>query len=221
MIMDKKYYSDEIAAHEAGHVFALGATGLADEFQSVTTVHQTGVQGLTIRNGESLMRMSMELAGYARRLADPTRSDEARKAFRDFLMSEAPKTCLPHVCFFFGGGSIDRFLGCETPERNTIDMYAIRQYVLPAMAIQILDHDLYEIQAKVDSFLGKSLMTDAVLFKRIYEKLATQRTITAEDKELMCMMRNCTAPMSTAYQELYNWFLDWYMPKVEALPYLQ
>ena len=174
-----------VAAHEAGHVLALAASGLAGEFQKSTIVPQGGVQGVTTRSGESLVRMSMKLAEHAQRLADPARLGETKKAFREFLEKELPKTCLRHLCYFFGGGSIDRFLGRDCPERNAVDMEAIRKMVLPAMAIQVSDKDLVEIQQKVDAFLWKALEANEGLFKKTYDTLVEKHTITNQDEALV------------------------------------
>ena len=206
-------YTNEIAAHEAGHCLALAASGLADEFQKATIRPQDGVQGLTTRNGQSLVNLSMDLAQHAQRLAT---QEESVKEFKEYLVTNAPKTCLPHLCFFFGGGSLDRFLGRENSSRNAIDLHAIQGMVIPAMAIQVTDQELAEVQEKVDEFLWNAFKTDETLLKNLYNALVERQTITADD-DLLREMRAGAAPVSDAYQTLLAWFTEWYTPRVNAL----
>ena len=204
-------YTDEIAAHEAGHCLALAASGLADEFQKSTIRPQDGVRGLTTRSGHSLVNLSMDLAQHAQRLAT---QEEPVNEFKAFLKEKAPRTCLPHLCFFFGGGALDRFLGREHPPRNAIDMRAIQGMVIPAMAIQVTDQELAEVQEKVDEFLWNAFKTDGTLLKSLYNALVERQTITAND-DLLREMR--AAPVSDTYRTLLAWFTEWYKPRVDAI----
>lgn len=124
MTRNNEIYTNKIAAHEAGHCLALAATGLADEFTSCTIVSGYDAQrrptrGQTIRSGTSLSEFSKELDKHSKHLEN---QEESVNDFKDFLMKNVLKTCLPHICFFLGGGSFDRFLDRESPERNKIDM---------------------------------------------------------------------------------------------------
>ena len=80
---DARDFPDVIAAHEAGHVVALAAAGLADEFTRATIVPQNGVHGLTIRSGASLFKLSGELTRHSQHIAGATGADQqvAVKAF--------------------------------------------------------------------------------------------------------------------------------------------
>ena len=214
--MNKAYYTDEIAAHEAGHSLALAVAGLAGEFTSCTIVPQDGVYGKTDRSGESLLLLSSDIAKYAQQLANPAGLALAKQAFREFL-GNVPEICLPHVCFFFGGGSLDRFFDRECTARNAIDIRAIKDMVLPAMAVGVSDDDLSKIQSKVDEFLGKAFEKEEALFKKIYDRLVAERTILRGDAgDLLVEMQNSAERLKADYQELLVWFKGWYEPKIIA-----
>lgn len=218
MTMNNEIYTNEIAAHEAGHCLALAATGLADEFQSCTIVSGYDAQrrptcGLTIRSGASLTRFREKLDQHSQRLAA---QEESVNDFKDFLMKNVPKTCLPHICFFFGGGSFDRFLGREDTHRNSIDMKVLWENVVPSIAIQVTDKEFAELQGKVDEFLWAAFKANEALLKIIYDALVERETITAND-DLLREMRAGAIPVSDAYQKLLAWFSEWYELRLNAV----
>ena len=185
-------FPDEIATHECGHVVALAATGLTEEFRSATIVPQNGMLGLTIRSGESLTRLSNEFLEYSRNLADGQTEIEA---FRNFVLT-TPAVCLPHICFFFGGGSIDRLLGRENARRNSIDAKCMREMVMPAMLLsELADDDLLYVQSNVDKFLHNVFTKEKILFNRIYHAIVEHKTLvhTSIDPNLMKEMIACGA----------------------------
>ena len=213
MTQNNTVYAYVIAAHEAGHCLALAATGLADEFQRSTIVPQGELEGLTIRSGASLDNFSMELTQHSRRLVA---QEESGNEFKDFLIEKAPKTCLPHICFFLGGGSFDRFLGRESPARNRIDMEMLQTNVIPSMVIQVTNKELAELQGKVDEFLWAVFKANEALFKIIYDALVERQTITAND-DLLGEMRAGANSVSDAYRKLLVWFTEWYEPRLNAV----
>jgi len=215
-------WTDEIAAHEAGHCVALVAAGLADEFVSATIVPQGGVQGLTVRSGESLARLSMGFAEHAARLGDLLRLEEAKRAFREFLMT-APEVCLPHLCFYFGGGSMDRYLQRDNPARNSVDMNVIGSMVVPAMAIPAISvGELAEIQKKVDEFLWMVFDDEDCMIEGFYDELCDKRVIDRSDFDqiLKGSFLGLTDESHEKYSELLSWFRDWHARKLESTPFV-
>ena len=207
-------FPDVIAAHEAGHVVALAAAGLADEFTRATIVPQNGVHGLTIRSGASLFRLSGELAGHSQRIAGAVGADQqaAVKAFGDFIRT-TPAVCLPHLCFFFGGGACDRMLGRESPARNSVDVDCVNKMVLPAMVLQPLaDGDLRQVQSRIDAFLFKVFDRERLLFGKVYNALVERKTIdrASVGLEMLDDMRACAERAFPDYSELLKWFEAWH-----------
>ncbi len=214
---DARGFPDVIAAHEAGHVVALAAAGLADEFTRATIVPQNGVHGLTIRSGASLFKLSGELTGHSQRIAGAIGADQqaAVKAFGDFILT-TPAVCLPHVCFFFGGGACDRMLGRESSARNTIDVNCVNTMVLPAMVLPPLaDGDLRQVQSKVDAFLFKVFERERLLFGKVYNALVERKTIDRASVgiEMLDDMCACAKRASSDYAELLKWFEAWHAGK--------
>lgn len=215
--IEGKAFPDVIAAHEAGHVVALAAAGLADEFTRATIVPQNGVYGLTIRSGASLFKLSGELTGHSQRIAGAIGADQqaAVKAFGDFILT-TPAVCLPHVCFFFGGGACDRMLGRESSARNTIDVNCVNTMVLPAMVLPPLaDGDLRQVQSKVDAFLFKVFDRERLLFGKVYNALVERKTIDRASVgiEMLDDMCACAKRASSDYLELLKWFEAWHAGK--------
>lgn len=211
---DARGFPDVIAAHEAGHVVALAAAGLADEFTRATIVPQNGVHGLTVRSGASLFKLSGELTGHSQRIAGATGADQraAVKAFGDFILT-TPAVCLPHVCFFFGGGACDRMLGRESAARNSIDVNCVNTMVLPAMVLPPLaDGDLRQVQSKIDAFLFKVFERERALLVKVYNALVERKTIDRASigQEIMDDMRACAKRASSDYSELLKWFEAWH-----------
>ncbi len=217
-----KDFPDQIAAHECGHVVALAAAGLTDEFISVTTVPQNGVLGLTVRSGESLDRQSAKLTEYSTNLGNG--QPEAIGAFHDFVLKEVCAVCLPHLSFFFGGGSIDRLLERESLERNRIDADCIRQMVVPAMLLTSLsDKDLTWLQEKVDAFLFSVFNREKALFGKIYKDIVEHKTLSRDniDPEVLKEMEACAERSKENYAQLLELVKDWYSEKVDQLSYFQ
>ena len=213
-------FPDEIATHECGHVVALAATGLTEEFRSATIVPQNGMLGLTIRSGESLTRLSNEFLEYSRNLADGQTEIEA---FRNFVLT-TPAVCLPHICFFLGGGSIDRLLGRENARRNSIDAECIREKVVPAMLLrELADDDLLYVQSNVDKFLHNVFTKEKILFNRIYHAIVEHKTLvhTSIDPNLMKEMKACGERSAEDYKSLLAAVEKWYAGKVMQLQYFQ
>ena len=214
-------FPNEIAAHECGHVVALAAAGLADEFISATIVPRDGVLGLTRRSGVSLTKLSSELSEHSANLA--AGRQDALKAFRDFVLT-TPDVCLPHICFFVGGGSIDRLLGREDTIRNRIDTDCIRQMVMPAMHIPSLsDEDLALVQDKVDEFLFNVFKKEKVLFDKIYTALVEHKTLDCNsiDPLVLKEMQSCAIRLAEKFKCLLAWVKEWHSGKVNQLPYFR
>lgn len=208
-------YNDIIVAHECGHWFALAASGLAGEFISATVVPHGGVYGLTLRSGQSLSKLSIDLASCAGKMGDPANREKGMSDFRDCIKC-SPKVCLPHVCFFLGGGSIDRLLGRESVSRNEIDTNCVKTMVIPAMVIpQISDAELKEVQSKVDEFLWAAFERDEPLFAEMYELLSAKKTVTNADvpTELSNKMMNCAENSKYDYGQLLSSFKSWHSSK--------
>ena len=213
-------FPDEIATHECGHVVALAATGLTEEFRSATIVPQNGMLGLTIRSGESLTRLSDKLSEFSKKnLRDQTEIE----AFRNFVLT-TPAVCLPHICFFLGGGSIDRLLGRENALRNSIDAKCMREMVMPAMLLPNLrpfpslsDDDLLYVQSNVDKFLHNVFTKEKTLFNRIYHAIVEHKTLvhTSIDPNLMKEMKACGERSAEAYKSRLAAFEKWYAGKVK------
>ena len=132
--------------------------------------------------------------------------------------------CLRHICFFFGGGAIDRFLGRENPNRNEKDMEYIRKMVLPAMLLTALsDEDMTLIQEKVDEFMSKVFTKEKVLLDRLYNALVEHKTLTRDniDPEILNEMRACAERSEGDYNDLLASVKEWHAEKMSQLPYFQ
>lgn len=221
-------YQNKIAAHEAGHCVALAAAGLAEKFVSSTIGHGQmyngrNVDGLTKKeeNDEALTAYHIELMAYrdkltqpAGRMADP----KDRKDFHDFLVKEAPRVCLPHICFFFGGGACDRWLKCEDLHRNSIDREEICTKFFPAMTlVNIGDAEMFAVQGKVDEFLFNVFEREGNLLDGLYGALVQKGTVLREDLgPLFNEMEVCGERAREDYASLLNWFSSWYEPQVQT-----
>ena len=214
-------FPDEIATHECGHVVALAAAGLTKEFISATIVQQNGVLGLTVRSGASLTKLSAELSELSRKLADG--QQEELEEFRKFVL-KIPDVCLPHICFFFGGGSIDRLLGRENADRNMIDTTCIRQMVVPAMLLPSLsDEDMTWVQKEVDEFLSNVFHKEKIFLGRLYRAIVEHKTLLQNniDPEVLKEMHACAERSAGDYRSLLALVKEWYAGKVRQLPYFQ
>lgn len=212
--MKPERFPNVIAAHECGHVVALAAAGLADEFLYVTIVPQNGIRGLTTRSGASLTKLSGELAEYSARIASATGGAQKRVTaeYNEFIAT-TPKVCLPHLCFFFGGGSLDRKFKREDTGRNLIDADCIRNMVMPAMVLQILSEDhLREVQDKVDEFLFPVFEGNEPLFEKIYESLVERETLDRDNigPDILREMNECAERSKEGYGKLLTWFRQWH-----------
>lgn len=206
-------YQNNIAAHEAGHCVALAAAGLAEQFVSSTITPQANangqnVDGQTIRNGEALAAYGEQLAQLAGRMADP----QGLRNFHDFLVQEAPRVCLPHICFFFGGGACDRWLKREDLHRNLIDREVIYNQLFPAMNLMnIGDAEMSAVQGKVDEFLFNVFEREEKLLDGLYGVLVQRGTVLREDLgPLFNEMKDCGKRAREDYDSLLNWFSIWY-----------
>ena len=212
----KNNYPNEIVAHECGHWFALAAAGLAGDFTLATVVRQGGVYGRTERSEESLTKYSLDLASCAGKMGNPTSVEAGMADFRNCI-KRAPEACLPHICFFLGGGSVDRQLGRESTLRNSIDTNCVKTMVVPAMAVpSISDTEFKEVQAKVDEFLWAAFKREELLFAEMYELLSSRQTVTAADvnPQLAGKLKECAERSRDGYQRLLAWFREWHGPKV-------
>ena len=203
-------FPNEIAAHECGHVVALAAVGLADEFTSVTIIPQNGIKGLTTRSGASLTELSGRLADHRQRVASAATTADAEaiatavREFKDFIAT-TPVVCLPHLCFFFGGGSCDRLFGRENAARNTIDVNCIRRMVMPAMVLQPpADDRLRMVQDKVDEFLFSVFEKNMSLFRKIYDALVERKILDRASlgPDLLREMDTCASRSKEDYGKL-------------------
>ena len=214
--MKPERFPNVTAAHECGHVVALAAAGLADEFLYVTIVPQNGIRGLTTRSGASLTKLSGELAEYSARIASAT-GEAQQKAIAEYneFIATTPKVCLPHLCFFFGGGSLDRkFKREDTTGRNSIDADCIRKMVMPAMVLQTLsDEHLREVQDNVDKlFLFPVFEGNEPLFGKIYKSLVERNTLACHNlgPDIRREMDECAERSKKGYEELLAWFREWH-----------
>lgn len=211
-------FPNEIAAHECGHMVALAAAGLVDEFTSVTIIPQNGVMGLTTRTGASLTELTGKLAEHSQRLASAASSADAetiataKQEFNAFFAT-IPAVCLPHLCFFFGGGSCDRLFRRENAARNAIDLDIISRRVIPAMAILPLANDhLREVQDNIDKFLFSVFEKNMSLFKNIYDALVARRILDRAnlDPDILRGMERCATSSNWEYGQLLDWFRQWH-----------
>lgn len=126
--------SKEIATHECGHLVAMMASGIYGEFASMlltpTMYMGEPVGGLVIRNSLALNKISTKLS--------ENYSSLNKASFPDliaFFVGEGLEICLPQICYFYGGGAIDRLMGCEDVGRNRIDERELEQSVFLALLI--------------------------------------------------------------------------------------
>ncbi len=208
-------YSNPIAAHEAGHCVALAAAGLAWTFDQSTIKPQTNddglnVDGLTRRNGKTL-------TDYGEKMRQMAVDPQGRRNFHDFLVKEAPRVCLPHICFFFGGGACDRWLKREDRARNAIDHNEIFTHLFPAMTLNnIGDTEMSAVQGKVDEFLFKVFERERNLLDGLYGALVQKEKISRKDLgPLFNEMEACGERAREDYDSLLNWFSTWYRPQVQ------
>lgn len=211
-------YSNSIAAHEAGHCVALAAAGLAGEFVRATIKPQTNdgrnVYGLTKGNGKTLTDYSEKMGQLASQMTvDP----QGPRNFHDFLVKEAPRVCLPNICFFLGGGACDRWLKREDLRRNSIDREEIYKNLFPAMTLKIGDTEMSVVQGKVDEFLFKVFEREGKLLDGLYGALVQNEEVTREDLgPLLNEMEACGERRARQdYNSLLTWFSSWYEPQVQ------
>lgn len=136
----------EITLHETGHFVALCATGLYDEFtlmtDQATNDNGTSVLGETKRNGRSLSIYLKELESVPQR----TKVEDPFSVIKE-TFGKAPEVCLPHVCFFLGGGVIDDCFGTGSETRNKIDHNLVKDELLRTMfpQIEVQERDRLEL----------------------------------------------------------------------------
>ena len=214
--MNPDDFPEIIPAHECGHVVALAAAGLANEFKEVTIVQQGNALAVTKRSGASLIKLSGELLEYQDRIdaaMDEAQLKRVSAEYNAFIKEKLPDVCLPHLCFFFGGGALDRLFGRENADRNSIDADCIRKKVMPAMVLQTLsDEDLREVQGKVDKFLFPVFEGNEPLFRKIYDSLVERNTLTRYDlgMDIRREMNECAERSKEGYEELLAWFRQWH-----------
>lgn len=163
--------NETIVKHECGHLVALMAAGIYSEFTriSVGAAEHAGdrVNGLTERSGDSLMQYSFDLLNWSRRLGGGQAGVED---WVRFLAERGLAVCLPHVCYFYGGGAMDRSAGCEDAERNGIDTREIEAKVLPSLVITWND-DCNFLKERVYAFLESVFRREQSLITRICGEL--------------------------------------------------
>lgn len=226
-------YSNIIAAHEAGHCVALAAVGLAGEFVQSTITPQKdeagrNVDGQTKISKETLNAYSGTLNAYsgtlrqlAKRMAidpqNPAVDPQGPRNLHDFLVEQAPRVCLPYICFFFGGGACDRWLKREDGARNAIDHNEIFTHLFPAMTLKnIGDAKMSAVQEKVDEFLFKVFERERNLLDGLYGALVQKEKVCREDLgPLFNKMEDCGECARDDYNSLLNWFSTWYRPQVQ------
>lgn len=193
---------------------ALAAAGLVDEFTSVTIIPQNGVMGLTTRTGASLTELSKRLNEYAQRMNAPDEeTKEAAKQEFNAFFETIPAVCLPHLCFFFGGGSCDRLFGRENTARNEIDLDIISRNVIPAMVIKPPANDrLRDVQDNIDKFLFSVFEKNMSLFKNIYDALVERRNLdrASLSPDILREMERCATSSKWEYGQLLDWFSHWH-----------
>ena len=239
-------FTDEIAMHECGHVIALAATGLTDEFQIATNVPDFDdfgrpTDGRTDHTRASLNKLSENLTEFT------SGQQGGLERFRQFVLT-TPDVCLQHLCFYFGGGEIDRFLGRKNPDRNKIDMEQIRECVLPAMFLLstltekkdkalpsnkellsagtmawLSDEDITFIQKKVDEFMSKVFTKEKVLLGRLYSAIVEYKTLMRDniDPEILNEMRTCAKRSERDYNNLLASVKEWHAEKMSQLTFFK
>ncbi len=218
-------YQNPIAAHEAGHCVALAAAGLAWAFDKSTIRPQMhngrNVYGLTERNGETFTAYREQLIQLKGRLTvdpqNPAVDPQDLRNFHDFLVKEAPRVCLPHICFFLGGGACDRWLKREDLSRNLIDREEICKHLFPAMTLNnIGDTEMSVVQREVDEFLFKVFGRERNLLDGLYGALDQKGEVNHKDLgPLFKEMETCGERAREDYDSLLNWFSTWYRPQVQ------
>lgn len=227
-------YQNNIAAHEAGHCVALAAAGLAGEFVLFTITPQMdeagrNVDGQTKISKETLNAYSGTLHAYsetlrqlAKRMAidpqNPAVDPQGPRNLHDFLVEQAPRVCLPYICFFFGGGACDRWLKREDRARNAIDHNEIFTHLFPAMTLNnIGDAEMSAVQGKVDEFLFNVFEREGNLLDGLYGALVQKGTVLRKDLgPLFNEMEVCGERAREDYASLLNWFSSWYEPQVQT-----
>lgn len=221
--MDAKEFPDIIAAHECGHVVALAAAGLADEFKMVTIVPNDRSLGITDCTWISRDRLVANLGEHSRLLTgDAGQHPEVMKNFKAFIQT-VPAVCLPYLCYYYGGGSCDRLFGRESVDRNMIDANEIRTNIIPATLIpNPTEEDLQQIQRNVDRFLFKVLDEEEKLFGLIYTALVQRKTIDRDSlgQDILDEMQACSKYFSEDYKELLKWFEEWHAKQLQNLEFM-
>ena len=213
--------SMEIALHETGHFVALCATGLYDEFTSMTDLPRdycgARVHGLTMRSGTSLMAYSRELCAAAQKLAsDPgmLKDDSVREAF-----GKAADVCLPHVCFFLGGGVVDGCFGTGSEQRNQIDHGHVKNELLATMRLPCEDELVRQMGEMVNGFLRGVFARESESVTKIARLLKKRGTLDKRDTDgaLLEDVNRIRRNAEAEYAKLLVDFRRWWMGKVAPL----
>ena len=190
-----------IALHEVGHFIALCAVGLYDEFMSITcrpsNYNGAMVYGLTLRNGNSLTAYSQHL------LADS-------KNYQAIIEQEGKEVVLKNLCFFFGGGSIDRMNGNESAERNSIDDVNNKVMCLPAISVtDIQDEQYAKLQSIVDEFLHPIFMAHSELINTLVDALFDKGSFTKAEMDKFVGEQHLALPQkSESFNNLLKQFSE-------------
>ena len=186
-----------VTRHEVGHFVALCASGLYDEFTSITNQAANGAFGLTERNGQSLTDYSQKL------VADLTN-------YLSVMRNVGRDVVLKNLCYFFGGGSIDRLYGCDSAIRNSIDDTNNKTLCLPAIGISGVSDERYaELQAMVDEFLHPIFRAEAPFIARLCDELARRGTISKADMDAIVQEAGWAPSQHPSFDALLARFHAW------------
>lgn len=194
-----------VTLHEVGHIIGLYASGIIDEFISATNVASDGpsgkTYGLTRRSGQSLMELCNKL------------SEAVSQGAFGRMAEESAEICLPQICYFCGGGSIDRMYGNASERRESIDMAELKTKLLPAMFVNnVSEEALKELKDMVDEFLHSSFRKYDVLVDALYDKLAEANMIdkTIFNEVLDGVKDDCSLEaVAVDYETLKKKFRNW------------
>lgn len=198
-ILDDRSF-DEIALHEAGHVVALYLSGIGEEFtDAVTGDCGVDVKGLTRRTGASLLDLSRRFSAFA---------TATKREFNE-VCAAAPSVCLPQICYFFGGGSMDRAVGRDCPTRNAIDDRHLSTEIMGTLMVSDLKPEAYaELREMVDAFLHLGFEENAGFVRAVYEELRTKKSVTAADIDRLTGGKAPVRP-GEAWKMLEDAFAGW------------
>lgn len=220
------------AVHEVGHVVALLAAGLSGEFESATVgaAHDSrgAVAGLTHVSFAANQELVRRLTRYATDLgslglataaswsaSEKTRTRAFIADYTRFCREEAPRTALRYLCYYFGGGSIERsFQLGGTALRERIDRAEATQHILPALQLDRFgEEDFDALRRDVDAFLVPVFRDNADLVRDLVHTLEAKSRLDAADVARATASHPLRVP-SGAYAALERGFLALCAPRI-------